>query len=260
MAAASLALAAYRWYSSSSSSGAAGRPGAQTGAGASGGRPGASSASARTTARPAMALSFPPEFSHAPESIQSLAQLLRTLSEHYLIHLIVPDSPAGPSHSNFPPGGRPAPPSLEDEGNEPDEKLARSLSGIPDFDTRRILEYSQPAGRHALSRALACDAHVHILQPPHAPSQGIETLQPQDQAAADTQVTQLEQLQKSVGLLVILSIPRSDSSASQSERLSAKHVVSAFDGRAGVRLVAEQEPDAWDRPLAKLIELRSSWK
>ena len=256
VAAASLALAAYRWYGSSGAS--ADGPGQSSGAGAR--RPGASSTAPRTGARPTMALSLPPEFSHAPDSIRSLAQLLRTLSEHYVIHLIAPESPSGPSHSNFPPGGRPAPPSLDDEGDEPDEKLARSLSGIPNFDTRRILEYSQPAGRHALGRALACDAHVHVLQPPHSSSQESEKLQPQDQAMVDAQIAQLEQLQKSVGLLVILSVPRSASAPSQSEQLCAKHIVSAFDGRAGIRVVAEQEPNLWDRPLAKLIELRSSWK
>lgn len=265
VAAASLAYAAYQWYRSSSASGPSG-PSLPRSGGLAGSGDGtaqrkanlqASKSAPKLASRPTLSLSLPPHFPRTSEGLSLLADLLQELSEHYLIHLIVPtlQSPQGPPDMqlNRPPGF--------DEDQETDitldpsaASLARALAHVPHFDKRRILEYSKPEGRQAVARALACDAHVQMLL--SGPAAGGD-----DTDQAEKEITGLGQLQKSCGLVVVLSLPMTTAAAGKAH---GQKVVESLSGNPGFRVYdlagSTDERAAWGEGAAHLVELRSGWR
>lgn len=97
--------------------------------------------------RPSMSLCLSTSFDRSnARSMAGLHGLLERLSPLFVVHLIVPGN-------------------AEVELSQSIASLAATLDDVDDFDTRRILEYTQLSGRFALSRALACDCHVEVSLP-----------------------------------------------------------------------------------------------
>ncbi len=277
LAALSLAYGAYTWYTSGPA-GPAFRPGAgpatpaadAKGKGRFDGAGAASSgASSKLAARPSLSLSLPPSFRRTEESLQQLAELLEELSQHYLVHLILPETDAATSSNQQTPrfavhAGAPrrGPPGLNDSGRDlalPQEpsaaSIAAALCAVPNFDIRRILEYSVAPGRQAVARALACDAHVQVLLPAAAAAAAAAEEAAGGESAAK-QISNLESLQKSCGLIIVVSLPGAQDPAT-------RQVVSTFDSRPAFRVfdLADRSADeAWGEAAARLVELRAGWK
>ncbi|KDN51331.1 hypothetical protein K437DRAFT_254919 [Tilletiaria anomala UBC 951] len=254
-------------------------------------------------ARPTLTLSLPPEFPHTPQALGLLSDMLSDLAPHYLIHLIIPAAPSSSAPSSR------SPPALDEVHTLSEEvdvafdltagNLSRTFSHIQSFDARRILEYSKPEGRHALARALACDAHLHVLlAPPSAhsaiaasastaagevdgyvkheegidePASPSEILILDDETEGEAlrqEILRLEQLQKSCGLVIILSLTLHTAKASGKKvrwlRKDNEEVSRTFEGRPGFRvsdLASRADVEgAWMEGTARLIELRSGWR
>ena len=267
MAAASLAYAAYQWYSSGSASGPSG-PSLPRSGGLAGSGDGTAQRKANLQAsrgdgpklasRPTLSLSLPPHFPRTSEGLSLLADLLEELSEHYLIHLIVPSLP---SSSQGPPDMQANRPPGYDEDQERDitldpsaASLARAFAHVRHFDKRRILEYSKPEGRQAVARALACDAHVQVLLSGPGNEAG-------DAEQTEKEIAGLGSLQKSCGLVVVLSLPITGVSAG---KLHGDKVVESLSGKPGYRVIdlagRKDEQAAWSEGAAHLVELRAGWR
>ncbi|UZJ57291.1 hypothetical protein CBS101457_006611 [Exobasidium rhododendri] len=86
--------------------------------------------------------------------MELLEGLLSTLSQYYTVTLIAPPPPVDE-----------ASPLAASVGSrvETVAMLGQNLTSVPNFDSRRVLEYSKEEGRLALARALACDAHCEVM-------------------------------------------------------------------------------------------------
>ena len=166
-----------------------------------------------TRARPSLSLSLPPSISRADgASLSGLRSLLAVLAPLYVVHLIVPGSEAV-------------------ELSESLASLAALLGPISEFDARRMLEYTQGAGRFALARALACDCHVEVA----LNNDG-------DDAAT---AAELHRFRRSGALVVFATFAQSDGS-------------SVPPGMRRLELANAAQP--WQRLAEALATLRDGWK
>ncbi|CDU25205.1 uncharacterized protein SPSC_05039 [Sporisorium scitamineum] len=160
-----------------------------------------------TRPRPSLSLTLSPTFPRTdPTSIANLRHLLTTLSPLFVIHLILPAPPSQDLTTSL-------------------TSLSTALHPIPpDFDTRRILEYTQPTGRFALSRALACDCHVEVALP---------------NSDESLTVVELCKLRRSVGLVVFASLEQSEEEERGGRRVLAelRGMVEGGRGGGGMRRV-----------------------
>lgn len=108
---------------------------------------------------PSLSLSLPPTFVRSQANLRLLEGLLTTLSQHYVVTLIVPPPSSVGSASTS---------QAIDHGIESVAELSDALRHVAGFDERRVLEYSKEEGRLALARALACDAHCEVMLQPYA--------------------------------------------------------------------------------------------
>ncbi|KAE8231578.1 hypothetical protein CF326_g3403 [Tilletia indica] len=221
-------------------------------------QPPATSQSRRRLPRPSLSLSLPPTFDRtSPQALQLLHDLIAALAEHFLIHLILPDS----SSSN------PSSSSSDDASSSTGGTgaLAAVFADVLDFDTRRLLLYGTPAGRQALSVALACDAHVEISF--------VEEAEQQHEGAEDS-IKKVEHLQRTAGVVVLCVLPapgRQPSSATSKGSLDAvlEHFKKASFSRS-VRIIDACSPSAgsgaqndqaqWESGAARIVELRAKMK
>ena len=187
-------------------------------------KPGASS-----RARPSLSLSLSPTFERSPASIAGLRTLLLAISPLFVVHLILPGLE-------------------EDDLSASVSRLSSALGAIRDFDSRRILEYTQASGRFALSRALACDCHVEIALP-----------------GSDEQITvvELAKIRRSCSLVVFASFaPAGSGGRAVLDELKrmATGAKDAPDGMRAFNLAHVQTDAKWDHLASKLVELREGWK
>ncbi|KAE8259952.1 hypothetical protein A4X13_0g676 [Tilletia indica] len=221
-------------------------------------QPPATSQSRRRLPRPSLSLSLPPTFDRtSPQALQLLHDLIAALAEHFLIHLILPDS----SSSN------PSSSSSDDASSSAGGTgaLAAVFADVLDFDTRRLLLYGTPAGRQALSVALACDAHVEISFVGEAEQQ---------HEGAEDSIKKVEHLQRTAGVVVLCVLPapgRQPSSATSRSSLDAvlEHFKKASFSRS-VRIIDACSPSAeggaqdhqaqWESGAARIVELRAKMK
>lgn len=105
--------------------------------------------------RPSLSISIPPTFTHSSSNLRLLESLLTTLSENYVITLILP--PVGLTHDSS---------SKSEFNHESLDRISELFGHIQGFDARRVLEYGKEEGRLSLARALACDAHCEVMFEP----------------------------------------------------------------------------------------------
>ncbi|KAK0521398.1 hypothetical protein OC834_006682 [Tilletia horrida] len=252
-----------------------GPPGADaTGKGPSGGAAGAATKpQARRGPRPTLSLSLPPPFDRtSPTALQLLHDLVAVLAEHFLIHLILPDSPS----SSAPASAGTAETGASGSGTG---ALAAVFADVLDFDARRLLLYSTSAGRQALSVALACDAHVEVsffADGTGADSEagGLAAEAAEDDGAA---IKSVEHLQRTAGVVVLLVLPSPDvdsaappSAFSRSsfeatleyfKKASFSRSIRIIDTR--VSSAAGAAPDVaeqWQEGADRIVELRAKMK
>lgn len=111
-----------------------------------------SNTSKKKAPRPSLSISIPPTFCHTNDNFRLLESILRTLSIHYVITLILP--PLYQSHDTR---------SKDDLNQHNLHRISDQFGHIEGFDTRRVLEYGKEEGRLSLARALACDAHCEVM-------------------------------------------------------------------------------------------------
>lgn len=176
--------------------------------------------------RPSLSLTLSPSFTRDSTSISGLRSLLTTLSPLFVIHLILPGSESTDLSTSI-------------------SSLITTLSTptpIPDFDTRRILEYTQSSGRFALSRALACDCHVEVSLPGSS-EQGT--------------VIELGKIRRSFGLVVFASFERESVVLAELKREAGGN----RDAPEGMRAFdLSQVSDGWVELGVRLKGLRDGWK
>ncbi|TKY89820.1 hypothetical protein EX895_001117 [Sporisorium graminicola] len=184
--------------------------------------------------RPSLSLTLSPGFSRTdPASITGLRTLLTTVSPLFVVHLIVPGSEAHDLSASI-------------------SSLATSLGAIGDFDARRILEYTQPTGRFALSRALACDCHVEVALP---------------RSEEEITLAELGKIRLSCGLVVYASFEPERQGGGKRVLAELKRLAEA-EGREGAPngmrafdLASESdERGRWDELATRLAELRGGWR
>ncbi|EST06893.1 CRAL-TRIO domain protein [Kalmanozyma brasiliensis GHG001] len=183
--------------------------------------------------RPSLSLCLSPPFARSPENIAGLRTLLHAICPVFVVHLIVPGSP-------------------DDELSASIASLSATLGPIRDFDARRVLEYTQPAGRFALSRALACDCHVEVALPTSEES---------------GTVTELMKVKRSCGLVVFASFEGGEGGGravlAELRRVAEEAGAPGKDAPNGMRafdLGASAEAERWRVLGVKLGELREGWK
>ena len=181
-----------------------------------------------TAIQPSLSLTLSPTFSRTdPASISGLRSLLTTLSALFVVHLIVPGSETA---------------ELTDSINE-----LSYLLGASQFDPRRILEYTQPTGRFALSRALACDCHVEVALPG---------------SAEEITVVELGKIRRSCGLVVFASMDSTGGGSRVLDELKrmAEAGKDAPNGMRALDLAGLEREQAWTELGVRLSDLRSGWR
>ncbi|CBQ68291.1 conserved hypothetical protein [Sporisorium reilianum SRZ2] len=178
-----------------------------------------------TTPRPSLSLTLSPTFARTdPAAIAGLRTLLTAIAPLFVVHLIALGCEA-------------------DELSTSIASLAAALGAIADFDARRILEYTQPAGRFALARALACDCHVELALP------GSED--------AGT-VVELGKIRRSCGLVVFASFAGGGGGV-----LGELRRMGEVEGRgapSGMRAFDLGGEARWEELARRLTELRAGWR
>ncbi|KAN0065860.1 hypothetical protein ACQY0O_000991 [Thecaphora frezii] len=202
--------------------------------------------------RPTMSLCLSPSFDRTDaEAMRGLKTLLTQLAPLFLVHLILPTHPLGRSHTN-------------DDLERSLASLSSSFSSVAQFDTRRILEYSQDSGRWAIPRALACDCHVELLLP---------TSHPPPTSATMT-LSELDKIRRTCGLVVVAAVSstalgdetETDAVFADLRRRAANQSgtnSSNTDAPPGMRaydLRSTEQRTAWEELAQLVASLRSSWK
>ncbi|SPO28228.1 uncharacterized protein UTRI_04627_B [Ustilago trichophora] len=183
--------------------------------------------------RPSLSLTLSPSFTRTPSSITNLRTLLNLISPLFVIHLILPGDEACDISTSI-------------------ASLSTSLGPIPDFDSRRILEYTQSGGRFALSRALACDCHVEIALPESA-------AQPQAEAGEVEVVAELGKIRRSCGLVVYASLGGGTGVLDELRRLGETEGREAPNGMRVFDLGVD-DGAMWQDLGERLGDLRQGWK
>lgn len=190
-----------------------------------------------TRVRPSLSLTLSPTFSRTPGSLSSLRQLLSSISPLFVVHLILPSTELDLASSI--------------------SALTSQLGEIQDFDPRRVLEYSQSAGRFALSRALACDCHVELSLPPA--EGGVHEGGVNGREQGGEVVRELQKIRRSCGVVVYANLGGGggviDELRREGEREGGRD---APNGMRAWDLESEEKP--WRELGERLIELRGGWK
>ncbi|GAC74277.1 hypothetical protein PANT_10d00104 [Moesziomyces antarcticus T-34] len=177
--------------------------------------------------RPSLSLSLSSSFTRDAASISSLRTLLGALAPEFIVHLIVPGSSADLTASI--------------------QALTTSLGAIPDFDARRVLEYSQGGARFALARALACDCHLDLALPGSR------------EPATATELAKITR----TALVVFASLDPTSASEGGGAHVVAELRRAAPDGRNapnGMRVFdLGQSSDPWREVAERMHQLRSAW-
>ncbi|CAD6887793.1 unnamed protein product [Tilletia controversa] len=242
----------------------------------------------RRLPRPSLSLSLPPTFDRSsPQALQLLHDLVAALAEHFLIHLILPDSPSSSSNST---SESPSPATAATATGQNTGALAAVFADVLDFDTRRLLLYGTPAGRQALGLALACDAHVEIslvgvVADPKEEEGGSSS---SDGNPPEESIKKVEHLQRTAGVVVLCVLPApgrrqgqgeaSVSPATSASRANLDAVLEHFKKASfsrSVRIIDTSTPSAaegpaatgaqsdetqWRTGAARIVELRAKMK
>lgn len=182
--------------------------------------------------RPSLSLTLSPTFSRTDAAcIAGLRTLLTALAPLFVVHLIVRGSDADDLATSL-------------------SSLSATLGAIREFDACRMLEYTQPTGRFALSRALACDCHVEVALPGS------------DEAIT---VVELAKIRRSCGLVVFASFETQPGGGGKRvlAELARLALVEGRDAPSGMRafdLGESAEQGKWDELARRLRELRAGWR
>lgn len=144
-------------------------------------------------------------------------------------------------------------------------ELSDDLASIADFDARRTLEYSTETGRHAIGRALKCNAHVEVLL--GAASNASD----EKSAYSDDEVTRYQaevtRLRKASGVLVFLLLPAAErktqvGDAATPSRKDVDRLLAPFGAQPGVKVIDLRNAagEAWQKGGERLAELAAGWR